>query len=215
MRKSEITVLSIILISFIIGIYLYSKMPERMASHWNIQGEVDGYITKFWGLFLIPFVSFVLYLFFVLIPRIDPLKNNIEKFRKYFDTFIVLLMSFLLYLYLLTIFWNLGFRFNFIQFLVPAFSILFFYTGVLIENSKRNWFVGIRTPWTLSSDAVWSKTHELGGKLFKIAALISLIGIVFENYAIYLIILPIFFVAIYTTVYSYFEYKKQIRKRIK
>jgi len=213
MKKSEITVLTIILISFVIGIYLYPQMPERMASHWNAQGEVDGYMSKLWGLFLIPLISFGLFLLFVAIPMMDPLKQNIEKFRKYYDGFVVLFILFLFYLYLLTIFWNLGFRFNFVQVLIPAFSILIFYLSILLENSKRNWFVGIRTPWTLSSDEVWKKTHKLGGKLFKIAAVTALIGMAFGDYAIYFIILPILFVAIYTTIYSYFEYKKGMKKR--
>ncbi|MCX6821926.1 MAG: SdpI family protein [Candidatus Aenigmarchaeota archaeon] len=209
MRKSEIAVLIIILVSFIIGIYIYPQMPETMASHWNIRGEVDGYISKFWGIFLMPFISFALFLLFVVIPRVDPLKENIVKFRKYFDGFIVLLELFLFYLYLFTIFWSYGFRFNIIQVLIPAFAILFFYVGILVEKSKRNWFIGIRTPWTMSSDKVWEKTNKLGGKLFKITGIIILIGIFFADYAFYFFILPVIIVAIYTVVYSYFEYKKQ------
>jgi len=82
MRKSEIAISSIILVSFIISIYFYPHMPEKIASHWNAQGQVDGYISKFWGLFLIPFVLVGLALLFIAIPRIDPLKANIEKFIK-------------------------------------------------------------------------------------------------------------------------------------
>ena len=64
--------------------------------------------------------------------------------------------------------WNMGVQFNMTQFFVPAIGILFFYIGTILKYTKRNWFVGIRTPWTLSSDVVWEKTHKLGGKLFKI-----------------------------------------------
>ncbi len=209
MRKSEIAVLIIILISFIIGIYIYPQMPEMMASHWNIRGEVDDYIPKIGGVFIIPLISLILFLMFLAIPKIDPLKQNIAKFRKYFDGFIILLELFLFYLYLFTIFWSYGFRFNIIQVLIPSFTILFFYVGILVEKSKRNWSIGIRTPWTMSSDRVWDKTNKLGGKLFKIAGIIALIGIVFVDYAFYFIILPVIIVAIYTVVYSYFEYQKQ------
>jgi uncharacterized membrane protein len=187
-------------------------MPENMASHWNEKGEVNGYMPKIWGLFLVPIISFVLFLLFVAIPKIDPLKKNIEKFRKYFDTFMLLIILFLFYVYLLTIFWNLGLRFNFFPVLVPVFSFIIYYSGVLIENSKRNWFIGVRTPWTLSNDEVWNKTNKLGGKLFKIAAIFALIGIIFGNYAIYFVISPIIIASFYTIVYSYLEYQKQIRK---
>jgi len=208
-RKNEIIISAIILTSFLIGIYLYPYMPDKIASHWNYRGEVDGYITKFWGLFLMPSISLGLLLLFILIPRIDPLKENIEKFRKYFDRFIVLIIIFLFYLYLLTIFWNLGKKFNMVQLLVPAFALIFYYAGILVENAKRNWFIGIRTPWTLSSENVWDKTHKIGGKLFKGAGTIAILGIFFQNYAIFFVITPAILVAIYTVIYSYFIYQKE------
>ncbi len=208
MRNGEIAVLLLVILSFIIGIYLYPQMPASMASHWNAQGIVDGYMSKFWGLFLMPIVSFGLFLLFIAIPRIDPLKQNIQKFRKYFDIFIVIITAFLLYMYLLTILWSLGFAFIMIMMMVPAFAILFYYAGILIENAKRNWFIGIRTPWTLSNEKVWNKTHKLGGVLFKISGIITLFGMLFPYYAILFVIMPTITVAIYTFVYSYFEYKK-------
>lgn len=211
MRKSTIAVLLVILISFAIGIYLYPYMPERMASHWNAEGQVDGYMPKFWGLFLMPLISVGLLLLFLLIPKIDPLKKNIQKFRKYYDWFIVLLIAFLLYIYLLSLAANLGYDFNMTTMMVPALGILFYYIGILTENAKRNWFIGIRTPWTLSSDVVWDKTHKLGGKLFKAAGVIALLGILAGGYAIWFVLVPVIAVALYTLIYSYFEYQKQIK----
>jgi uncharacterized membrane protein len=184
-------------------------MPEKMASHWGINGQVNGYINRFWGLFLMPFISVGLFLLFLLIPRIDPLKENIAKFRNYFDNFIVLIILFLFYLYCLTIFWNKGYRFNMVQFLAPALGALFYYAGVLIGNAKRNWFIGIRNPWTLSNDVVWDKTHQLGGKLFKTVGVLSLLGVVFPAWALFFILIPIILVSVYTTVYSYFEYQRE------
>ncbi len=209
MRKSEIIILGIILISFIIGIYFYAQMPNMMASHWNIQGQVDGYMSKFWGTFLFPIILFGLLVLFMLIPRIDPLKENIKKFRKYFDTFIILITVFLSYIYILTLFWNLGKRFDMNIFIMPAIGIIFYYAGVLMENAKRNWFIGIRTPWTLSSENVWNKTHKIGGKLFKILGIISFMGILFPKYIIFLVLISALSVSMYTIVYSYFEYKKE------
>lgn len=186
-------------------------MPEKIASHWNAQGQVDGYMSKFWGLFSMPFMSVGFFLLFILIPKIDPLKTNISKFRNYYDVFVLLTIVFLLYLYLLTIFWNLGLRFSMIQFLVPAFGILFYYCGILIENAKRNWSIGIRTPWTLSNDKVWDKTHKIGGKLFKIVGVIALLGIFFQSYALFFVLVPVISVAIYTAIYSYFEYQREMK----
>jgi uncharacterized membrane protein len=209
MRKSEIVTILIILFSFAIGICLYPKMPAEMASHWNAQGQVDGYVSKFWGLFLMPIISLILFFLFILIPKIDPLKTNIEKFRKYFDNFVTIIILFLFYLYLLTIFWNFGVQFSMNQVLAPAFGILFFYCGILVEKAKRNWSIGIRTPWTLSNDKVWERTHKIGGKLFKVVGIIAFLGIIFPNYAFFLILFPVIAVSIYTVIYSYFEYRKE------
>jgi uncharacterized membrane protein len=208
MKKSEWIIVAIISISFLLGIILYSEMPDKFASHWNAKGIVDGYMSKFWGLFLMPIISVILFVLFMFIPRIDPYKKNIDKFRRHYDNFIVLIMIFLFYIHILTIFWNLGIKFNLLRFLAPAFAILFYYAGVLIQNAKRNWFIGIRTPWTLSNEKVWNNTHKLGGKLFKLCGMLSLFGILFPNYAIWFVLIPIIFTSIYVIFYSYFEYKK-------
>lgn len=209
MRNSEVTIIIIILLSFIIGALFYSQMPESMASHWNAVGEVDGYMPKFWGVFLLPVITILVFLLVILIPRIDPLKANIEKFRIYYDVFSVVLILFFFYIYFLTLVWNLGVIFNLVQLISPAFAVLLYYSAVIMENSKRNWFIGIQTPWTMSSEKVWNKTHKLGGKLFKVAAVIALLGMFLPAYAILLILLPVVLAAVYLVLYSYYEYKKE------
>jgi uncharacterized membrane protein len=213
MRKSEITALIIILMSFIVGIYFYPKIPEKLASHWNIQGQVDGYVSKFWGLFVIPIISITLLVFFILIPRIDPLKENIKRFIKYFDIFIILIILFLFYLYLLIIFWNLGMRFSITQVLAPAVGMLVYYSGVLTEHAKRNWFIGVRTPWTISNEKVWNETNKLGGKLLRLSGLIAVFGILLPNYGILLIIIPVALASVYVIIYSYFEYQRITKRK--
>jgi len=98
------------------------------------------------------------------------------------------------------------------QALSPAFAILLYYSGTLTEKAKQNWFVGIRTPWTLSSEKVWQKTHKIGGKLFKICGIIALLGFFFPDLAFLFILVPLLSVCVYTIVYSYFEYKKEVKR---
>jgi len=211
MKKSEITILGIILLSLIISIYFYPQMPEKIASHWNAQGQVDGYISKFWGLFLIPFILIGLAILFLVIPRIDPLKANIEKFRKYYDEFVILFFIFILSVHFQVILWNFGVRISPNVIFPIGIGILFFYVGILCENAKRNWFIGIRTPWTLSSERVWEKTHKIGGKLFKIAGIITFLGVFFQSYTLFFILVPVISVAVYTIIYSYLEYQKEVK----
>jgi uncharacterized membrane protein len=212
MRKTIVVTLGLVLISLASGVLLYPIMPDRVASHWNMNGEADGYGSKAAGVFILPALSALLLFFFLIIPKIDPLGKNIESFREYYDGFILSFIAFMSYLYLLTVLWNTCCKFNMSQALSPAFGILFYYLGIMTENAKRNWFIGIRTPWTLSSDVVWDKTHRIGGKLFKVAGVIALLGALVPQYAILLMLVPVLFVAAYTVIYSYAEYAKQNKK---
>lgn len=208
--KKESIMWGIIIIFFVLAIVLYPALPDKIATHWNAAGEADGYMPKSSGLFFIPFLSLFLLGLFLLIPKIDPLKANIEKFRKYYDGFVVFLLLFLFYIYILSLVWNFGIRFNMTRMILPSMGLLFYYLGIMMENAKRNWFVGIRTPWTLSSDRVWDKTHKLASKLYKAAAAAALFGIFFDGNAIFLIIAPIVIANFYLIIYSYLEYRKEV-----
>jgi uncharacterized membrane protein len=209
-RKSEVFISVMVLLFFVIGFYLYPWMPEKIASHWNVKGEVDGYLPKFPGLFLLPSIFAVIALLFVAVPRIDPLKANIEEFRGYYDRFLTIFSILFLFIYLQTILWSLGIQISPMTLLPIGIGLLFYYAGILCENAKRNWFIGIRTPWTLSSDKVWEKTHKIGGKLFKIAGIIAILGVFVQEYALFLILIPIISFIVYTIAYSYFEYQKEV-----
>jgi len=213
-RKSMIILFGIVLLSFLIGICFYPRMPEEMASHWNVKGEVDGCMSKFWGLFLLPLILTAVVLFFLILPKMDPLRANIEEFRKYYDGFIILLSLFMLSIQLQVILWNFNIKISPNIIIAIGFSLLFFYLGILSENSKRNWVIGIKTPWTLSSDIVWQKTHKIDGKLSKIAAIIMLGGVFCRNHVCLLLflIVPPVAVAVYAAVYSYFEYQKEMKR---
>jgi len=212
-KPAIIILLTIVLLSFIIGIYFYQSMPEVMASHWNMNGLVDGYTSKAVALFIMPVISIIIFAIYLVIPALEPLKKNLDKFQRYFDCFIIIILLFLLYLYILTILWNLGILFNMNRFIAPAFAAIFFYAGVLISKTKRNWFIGIRTPWTLSSDSVWNKTHKLGGALFKICGLFALLGVIFYKAAIFLILVPVLLSTIIVIVYSYKLFRIEKNKK--
>ena len=211
MKKSEYLIILLVIISFALGWYFYPQLPERVASHWNEKGEVNGYMSRFWGAFILPVINLIMAVLFLIIPRIDPLKHNIVTFRKYFDTFVIIILLFMIYIYLLTIAWNLDYRFNLMQWMMPAMAVLFYFVGVMLKHTKRNWFIGIRTPWTLSSDEVWDKTHQLGGQLFKLIAVLTLASIFWPDYSIYIFLIPIFVVTIFIMIYSYYLFRKEPR----
>jgi uncharacterized membrane protein len=212
MRKTTLAVTGLVILSFILSIYFYPLVPEQMATHWNTQGEVNGYMSKLWGLFFTPVVITGIAILFLVIPRIDPKKENIEKFRKYYDGFIILFISFMVAVHLQILLWNVGIQISPNLVLPAGTGLLFYYIGILMENADRNWFVGIRTPWTLSSDRVWKKTNQLGGKLFKLAGIVAIFGTFFPKFAVFFIVVPVLLVAGFTVVYSYLEYQKELKE---
>ena len=212
MKKIELLALSLIFLAFMISVYVYPLMPQEIATHWGASGKADGFMDKGIGLFLLPIITAGIFLLLKLIPKIDPLKKNIEKFQKQFDGFILLMTNFMLYIHILSVAWNLGYKFDMGTYMLPALGLLFYYIGILNENSKRNWFIGIRTPWTISSDVVWNKTHKLGGILFKACGVIAFASILVPGYSIYFVIGPVILSSIYLFIYSYLEYQKEMKK---
>src|SRR3989338_4714733 len=127
MKYANALIFAIVVLSFVVAAWLYPTMPALMASHWDINGQVDGYTSKFWGLFLMPIIALAMWLLFLLIPRIDPLKSNLAKFRKYFDGLMVLMVLFFVYIYKFTILWSLGWQSDIRRWLAPALAVLFWY----------------------------------------------------------------------------------------
>jgi uncharacterized membrane protein len=209
MKKVYWVIIVLILLSYLISLLSFSHLPDQLASHWNSNGEVDRYSSKFWGAFLLPIIITAITLLFIAIPYIDPLKRNIEQFKKYYQSFVVIFITFMLLVHLQIILWNLNYKVSPNLILPLGIGFLMYYIGIMLKNSKRNWFIGIRTPWTLSSDKVWNKTHQLGAVLFKIAGVIAILGLLFGKYATWFILVPILSFALFLVVYSYFLYQKE------
>jgi uncharacterized membrane protein len=166
-------------------------------------------MQKFWGVFLVPFLMLGFTALLTFIPRIDPKRANYAKFQDYYDGFILVFALFLLAVQMMILLWALGMPIS-PNILFPVLvGVLFFYIGILLDHTEPNWFVGIRTPWTLSSETVWRKTHKRGALAFKIAGVFMVSGILIPDYVIYLVLALGIGVAAYTVVYSYQEYQKE------
>jgi len=191
-----------------VTVYGWLNLPDQIAIHFNAGGEADGFADKTLGLLMIPVLSLGLYVLFRLIPTIDPLGENIGKFQDTYQKLVAAVMIFMAYIQSLIVFWNLELGFSLNQALVPAIAGLYYFMGDVISEARQNWFVGIRTPWTLSSEEVWRKTHERCGPLFKIAAVVSLTAVALPDYFIFLTVVPVLAVSIYAVLYSYREYQR-------
>ncbi|MBL7214841.1 MAG: SdpI family protein [Phycisphaerae bacterium] len=201
-------ILVIVLAALVISLLAYPKLPDRMASHWNGRGEVDGWMSKSVCLWLMPGIMVIQTIIFFSILLIDPLRKNIAKFFGYYAGFVIILNLFLLAVHGWMILWNLGIQIPSNVFMPVGIACLIFYAGIIMTHVKPNWFIGIRTPWTLSNEIVWQKTNKLGGLLFRIAAIIILIGAAFPKYAIVFVLAPVLSVALITLIYSFVIWKK-------
>jgi uncharacterized membrane protein len=212
-RLTTIIVLVLIIGATIAGLLVWNQLPDQMASHWNLNDQVDDYMPKFWGVFMIPLVTLGMFVLFLVIPNIDPLKANIAQFRGTFNLFITFIIGFMVYIYALTLRWNLDYtNLGIGKAMLPAMGILFFIIGFVLRKAKRNFFIGIRTPWTLSSDHVWEKTHRLGATLFMISGVLAVIGGFFGGMVAFgSIIIPILGVTVFLVVYSYVLYQQETK----
>ncbi len=198
----------IIIACLVAGAVVYPYLPATFVSHWGIHGEANGTMDRSWGVLAIPIIMLVLVGLWALLPRIDPIAPGFKGFRYVYDFIFFLIISFFAYAYALMLGINAGLRFNMLAMILPALAALIFILGVLLPYLKRNWFVGIRTPWTISSDAVWEKTQRLGGALFEVVALFIMVAAFTTTRAVilWLIVVPSLLAAVISVVYSYFLY---------
>ena len=127
--------LAIVIASFIVAVIVYPNLPAKVPSHWNLAGEVDGYINQFWGAFLMPFISLGLYILFLIIPKIDPKRENIRKFIGEFNVFIFFILLFLAAIYAFSLLWSFGYHLNINRLMPALFAMLMAYIAVLVERA--------------------------------------------------------------------------------
>lgn len=145
-----------------------------MPSHWNVQGQVDDYIDKTLGAFLFPTLITAIYLGMLLLPLVDPGRKNYVKFAGAYTWFRWVLVLFLSAIYPVTVLYVLGVPVDVGRFVQAGISLLVIFLGNFLGQVRHNYFVGVRTPWTLADEEVWAKTHRLTGRLFVLAGVLGL-----------------------------------------
>ena len=208
--KTEIIPIIIILISVILSGYFYSVFPDQVPIHWNFQGEVDNWGSKFMGAFLMPLMAIGMYLLFLILPLIDPKKDKYKQFNKVYLLFRNLIILMLFAIYIISSLNALGYKIRVEVWIPFLIGILFIVMGNYFGKIKPNWFMGIRTPWTLSSDEVWLKTHRLGGKLSMALGFLLIISPSLPHQSLlFTLIIPIMIVVMVPVIYSYILFKNK------
>ena len=201
----------LILASFGLAWYFYAHFPTVVVSHWNFEGQPDGYMGKLWAAVLIPLMLVFVYLLLLVLPMLDPMKDRYHEFEKIYRTFRNLLLFALLVIYEIIGLANLGYHISISKTIPIIVGLLFIVMGFLMPKIKRNWFVGIRTPWAISSENVWDKTQALGGKLFMIfGVVVILTPFLGRVLGIILFLTGLAIAVLGSVIYSYILYRREI-----
>src|SRR5205809_537159 len=168
--------LVIAVVAVALSLWAYPRLPPSVVTHWSLNGTPDGYSSRLWALAIIPVMLVIMTVIFNVLPKIDPRHENYVKFLSSYWLIANAVIVFLLVAHGLIIAAGLGFSIKIDRLMPLGIGLLFVFLGNFLTRVEPNWFVGIRTPWTLSSDTVWRKVHRTAGWLFVIAGVVIAAG---------------------------------------
>lgn len=211
--KKEFPYLSIAILPFIYLGFIWDKLPAKVPMHMQINGEVDRWGNKSELIFMLFMLTGLTYIIFLFLPKLDP-KQKLQNMGKKFDSLRLILTIFMsiLGIYILHAIQNqTGNQNNNPTLIFPIIGLLFTFLGNYLKTVKPNYFIGIRTPWTLENEDVWKKTHLLGSKIWFIGGLLMTLTYFLEpKQQFYVFIGITAIISIIPMIYSYIEFKKQI-----
>ncbi|MEL4457091.1 SdpI family protein [Lutimonas vermicola] len=206
--QKELPLIIIVLIPFVYLAYVWNSLPEKVPLHWNMEGEIDRYGEKS-ELILIPvLLPLLIYVLFTIIPKIDP-KRKIKNMGNKYTILKSIMTLFMSALAMIIIYAALNETLYNPNYIVLLIGILFALLGNYFKTLRANYFIGIKTPWTLENETVWKATHKLAGKLwFAGGLLIVLTSILLDkktNFTLFAVITV--FITVIPVVYSYIKYQ--------
>jgi uncharacterized membrane protein len=208
--KKEAVIWLILLLPFIYSFIVWNKIPDRVPTHFDFKGEPDDYSSKAFALLLLPVMNVVVYFILFFVPRIDPRKKNYAAFGTSYQNIRLLIHLFFVGMFIFITQTTSGGQPLKLSAFLSGLLLFFALLGNYMRTVRSNFFVGIRTPWTLSNDVVWRKTHELGGRIWFYSGIVLAIVVYFlpEMAAMIVTGCGMFVIVIIPVVYSYIEYQK-------
>ena len=209
MKKNK-TATTIVLTTFfcllpiLFGLAMYDKLPDKIPSHFNFAGEVDGYSSKAFGVFGLPLIMAAANLLVAFALNTDPKRSNYSKAIKILSLCLVPFISIALSLFIYIK--ALGGNLPITPLIMGFLAVIYLVFGYYMPQIKRNYTMGIKLPWTMDNDENWDKTHKFAGKLWLIAGLVLLANILIKSLPLMLIVILISSIA--PMLYSYLFYRK-------
>lgn len=204
--RKELIIILITLLPSLFLLVFWNKIPMQIPSHWNVEGKVDDYSSRYFT----PLLGAIIYLLLLFVPMIDPKKRNYEFFSKaYFGIRLSLALLFCI-IGIGSYYFAMGHAIKMDRIIITGVLVLFTIMGNFMGNIRPNWFFGIRTPWTLENETVWTKTHRLGGKLWFWGglALLFVSFVIPEPYFAAVFMSGVFILALIPVTYSWWLYRQ-------
>ncbi len=200
--------LAMLLIAVTLSIVFYPTLPDPMPTHWNTSGEIDGWSPKPLGAFLMPLIMAGMVALFAALPRISPRGYPVDEQSRGYRAIELSIVAFMLCVHVVVLLASTGRRIDMAIIVPMLIGALFVVLGNYMSKMRRNFFIGIRTPWTLADEDVWYRTHRLGGRVF-VAAGVALMIVPFAGAAQYAAFTAIAIAAAFIPiVYSYVIYRR-------
>lgn len=210
--KKEWPIWLVLLAPLIAIPFVWDQLPSEIPIHWNLSGEADSYAPKLLGLLLLPALSIITYVFYGVLPRIDP-KRKISLEQRPISALRRLLPVFLTVIFFVALNKQLNPEADIIGGVFVGVAVFMMVIGNYMNNIQPNYFIGIRTPWTLQDSDVWRQTHRLGGRVWIIGgAALLFCWLVYDLETMSRLFFPILGVMILAPVgYSYVLYKEKVQ----
>jgi len=193
--------------------YFYPQLPAEVPVHWNFAGEADNFASKAFGAFLLPGLALFFLTLFPLLAKIDPKKENYTKFCATWEWLQTLIVAAFAYFYGVQLFVTLSPAAESLmpRLMLVGVGVLFILLGNLMGKIRQNFFIGLKTPWTLSDPEVWQKSQRVGGWGFIAGGFIVLaLAIFYQSQYVSLMLITVTFVMIVVPiVYSYLLYRRK------
>ena len=208
MKQSKSSIL-LTVVSLLLSLTVFSSLPEQIPAHWNVHGTVDRFAPKL-TVFIFPGIIFLITILFQFMRRTDPNSDNYDKFQREYHryTFVIGLVFFAVQIMTIAAAFRMDFNVNLIFCL--GIGSLFIFIGNLLPKTKHNYFIGIRTPWTLADEQNWFRTHRLAGKIWVLGGLIvALTALAPESFPVPVFLTILAVMVVTPFVYSYTEFRKK------
>ncbi len=197
--------------AFLLSAAVYSRLPSPMATHWGINGQPNGYSSRVVGAFLMPALALVLWAFLRGLPIIDPRRANYARFQGTYDLVVNAVITLLAAIHVVVLGTALHWPVPRIDRMAPlGVGALMLLLGNVLPRARPNWWFGIRTPWTLSSDTVWTRTHRVGGYFMTAAGAIAICSVFLPPAAGFVVFMvAVLGASLASVVYSYVVWKEE------